>query len=485
MVSYRFMTDLVNALFAHVNSFIATFAFFDLFFFTDKIKLPLVVSGLCICSIYLTIKMGFINIRLFRHAIDLVLGKFGVSSKNGEISHFRALTTALSATVGLGNIAGVAVAISVGGPGATLWMIIMGFLGMSTKFTECTLAVMYRQKRSDGTLMGGPMEYLKRGLSEIGFPRLGSFLSIAFCLVCIGGSFGGGSAFQVNQSLNAISINIPFLADYKWVYGLLMATLVGVVIIGGIKRIAMVASHVVSFMCGTYILMATFVLISFYDKIPAGLMTIIEGAFSPESAYGGFIGVIITGIQRAVFSNEAGLGSAPVVHSVAQVNHPIEEGAVALLEPFIDTVIICTMTALVIIVTGAYENPEYMELVTKKQGAALTSSAMSEAVSWFSYLISFIVFLFAFSTIISWSYYGERCFSFVFGDKRSLIYKILLLGVVFLGSVATSQNILNFGDLMILSMGFPNLIGVIWLSGKVKEQLKDYLKIRKKQRGRI
>ena len=468
------MTESVNLLFAKVNTLVAKVTFFDLLFFTDKMKLPLVLGLLCFSAVYFTLKMGFINVRFFKHAIDLVSGKFSTSEKSGEISHFKALTTALSATVGLGNIAGVAVAISVGGPGATFWMIVMGILGMSTKFTECTLGVMYREKRGDGRLMGGPMEYLKKGLKDMGFPRLGYFLSIAFCVMCIGGSFGGGAAFQVNQSLTAISISVPFFESYEWAYGLIMVLLVGTVIIGGIKRIALVASRVVPFMCAVYVLMACYILIVFYEQIPSALLTILQGAFAPESAYGGFLGVLVVGIQRAAFSNEAGLGSAAIAHSVAKVNHPVEEGTVALLEPFIDTVIVCTMTALVIVITGAYNNPEYMDLVSQQKGAALTASAMSDVVNWFPYVLSIAVFLFAFSTIISWSYYGERCFSFAFGDKNSLIYKVLLLVVIFLGAIATSKNIMGFGDLMILGMAFPNLIGVLWLSGKVKRSLKEY-----------
>ena len=475
------MTESVNLLFEKINIFIAKITFFDLLFFTDKITLPFVVGLLLSCAVYFTFKTGFINVRFFKHAIDLVFGKYSASGKSGEISHFKALTTALSATVGLGNIAGVAVAISVGGPGATFWMIVMGILGMNTKFMECTLGVMYREKRSDGRLMGGPMEYLKRGLADMGFPLFGRFLSIVFCFMCIGGSFGGGAAFQVNQSLTALSLNVPFLAEYNWVYGLIMVLLVGIVIIGGLKRIALVASRIVPFMCVIYVLMACYILLVFYERIPAAFLTILQGAFTPESAFGGFLGVLIVGVQRAAFSNEAGLGSAAIAHSVAKVNHPVEEGTVALLEPFIDTVLICTMTALVIVITGAYENPEYMDMVKQQKGAALTVSAMSEVVVWFPYLLSLAIFLFAFSTIISWSYYGERCFSFIFGDKKSLIYKLLLLVVIFLGAIATSKNIMEFGDLMILGMAFPNLLGVLWLSGKVKKSLKEYQQKRKKQ----
>ena len=355
--------------------------------------------------------MGFVNVRFFKHAIDLVSGKFSAKEKDGEISHFKALTTALSATVGLGNIAGVAVAISVGGPGATFWMIVMGILGMSTKFTECTLGVMYREKRADGRIMGGPMEYLKKGFKGYGLSAYGRFFCLLFFALCVLEALSVEEPlFQVNQSLTAVGLSIPVLADYSWVYGLIMVLLVGMVIIGGIKRIAVVASRVVPFMCGTYVLMACYILVSFYDKIPGAFLIILQGAFTPESAYGGFLGVLIVGMKRAVFSNEAGLGSAAIAHSAAKVSHPVEEGTVALLEPFIDTVVICTMTALVIIITGAYNNPEYMEFISQQKGAALTSSAMSEAVAWFPYVLSLAVFLFAFSTIISWSYYGRKVF---------------------------------------------------------------------------
>ena len=284
----------------------------------------------------------------------------------------------------------------------------------------------------------------------------------------------GGTAFQVNQSFNAIAMTFPSLENFSWAYGLATALIVGLVIIGGLRRIAQVTSRVVPFMCGIYVLMSLFILITHFSEIPSAFSAIFQGAFRPDSAFGGFLGVLITGFQRGAFSNEAGLGSASIAHSAARVKHPVEEGLVALLEPFIDTVLICTMTALVIILTGAHINPEYADLVTAQKGAALTSSALKEGVSWFPYVLSLSVFLFAFSTIISWSYYGERCFSFLFGEKMSLIYKLLVLVMVFMGAVAASTNIMQFGDLMILGMAFPNLIGVFLLSGKVKESLKDY-----------
>ena len=470
------MTELINSFFITISGFLAQFFFFDVFFFVENIKFPLVVFSILCASVFFTFKMGFINIRLFRHAIILTSGSLDKGErKAGEISHFKALTTALSATVGLGNIAGVAIAISVGGPGAVFWMLVMGFFGMSTKFTECSLATMFRKKRSDGHLMGGPMEYLQTGFQEMNWPRLGKVLAIAFSCLCIGGSFGGGVAFQVNQSLNAVSMSLPFLQDFQWVYALFLILLVGAVIIGGIKRIAEVSSRVVPSMFLIYMIMSFVVLITHYDQIPQVFILIFQKAFNMSAGLGGFFGVLVTGLQRAAFSSEVGLGSSPIAHAVAKVNHPVEEGVVALLEPFIDTIIICLTTALVILVTGVYENPEMSHLVSGQKGAALTSQALAQASEIFPFILSISVFLFAFSTIVSWSYYGERCFSFVFGEKYALIYKIIVLVVIFLGAIATSTVIMDFCDLMILSMALPNLIGLLALSGKVKKSLNEYI----------
>jgi len=437
---------------------------------------PLIVAWLLFGALYFTVRMRFVNVRLFKHAINLVRGKYETKNQVGEVSHFQALTTALSATVGLGNIAGVAIAIGTGGPGATFWMILVGFLGMSSKFTECTLGQMYRKVRKDGTIMGGAMHYLSEGLKEKNLAGLGGFLAGLFCILCIGGSFGGGNAFQVVQSLDLIKTVIPPLAQYSWVYGLIMSTLVGVVIIGGIKSISRVASIIVPFMCGVYLIACIFILISKFSSIPAAFTLIFEQAFSPDAAFGGFLGVLIIGVKRAVFSNEAGIGSAAIAHSAAKVSNPVEEGSVALLEPFIDTIVVCTMTALVIIITGSYMDPSNAEFIANNQGGALTSAAMGSVIPWFPYILSVAVFLFAFSTMISWSYYGERCWVYLFGDKSSLIYKILFLIFCFLGSIITATNILDFSDLMILGMAFPNILGLFILSGKVSELLINYEK---------
>jgi AGCS family alanine or glycine:cation symporter len=460
-----------------VNGWIASVFFFDLMFWDPEHALPLVVAWLVVAAVFLTLRMGFINLRGFKHAIAITRGRYTNPDEPGDVSHFQALSTALSATVGLGNIAGVAIAVSVGGPGATFWMIIAGLLGMSTKFAECTLGQAYRDvgsKEGQGRVLGGPMQYLSRGLAERGIPGLGRVLAVMFAILCIGGSLGGGNSFQVNQSLNAIQETIPFFADNNWIYGVLMTILTGVVIIGGIRRIAHVAEGIVPLMAVVYMGAAIVVLLLNAGRVPAAFATIFQQAFTPDAAYGGFIGVLVMGFRRAAFSNEAGAGSAAIAHSAARTEYPVREGLVSLLEPFIDTVVICTMTPLVIVVTGAYNNPEYASIIAGNQGAALTSRAFGEILWFFPYILSLAVFLFAFSTMISWSYYGERCSVWLFGPAASLPYKFLFLGFVFLGSVITAPNILDFGDLMILGMAFPNLLGVYILSGKVRTVLDSY-----------
>lgn len=469
------INEMINDFFGVINHLIASVFFFDIFFFTEAITLPLTVAWLVIGALFFTFYFRFANFRLFKHAIDIVRGKYDHPDSDGEVSHFEALTTALSATVGLGNIAGVAIAISMGGPGATVWMIVAGILGMNSKFTECSLAMIYRGRRTDGHMMGGPMEYLSVGLKEKGYPKLGKTLAIIFCFLTIGGSFGGGGSFQVNQSLNAISESIPFFGEHRWVFGLIMAFLVGVVIIGGIKRIAGVAEKIVPAMCGIYVLACLYILSLYSTHIPEAFSIILSSAFTPEAGYGGVIGVMVVGLRRAAFSNEAGVGSAAIAHSAAKSQYPVQEGIVALLEPFIDTVVVCTMTALVIVITGAYNNPNYMDLINANQGAALTSRAMGEIIPWFPMVLSLSVVLFAFSTIISWSYYGERCFAYIFSEKYSIYYKLALCVVIFLGAITTATNVLEFGDLMILGMAFPNILGVYFLVPRVKKELNEYL----------
>ncbi len=457
-----------------VNSWIGAVFFFDLIFWNDTQRLPFIVLWLVIAAIYLTLRMGFINVRAFRHAVHVTSGRYTNPIEPGDVSHFEALSTALSATVGLGNIAGVAIAITIGGPGATFWMIVAGLIGMTTKFTECTLGQMYREVRHDGHVLGGPVQYLSKGFAERGMPGTGRFFAVLFALLCIGGSIGAGNAFQVNQSMNAIQETIPWFAIVPWAYGAGMTILVGIVIVGGIRRIANVADKIVPLMAIVYMTAALAVIIANIGQVPGVLAAIFTQAFSPDAAYGGFMGALVTGFQRAAFSNEAGAGSASIAHAAAKTRYPVREGIVALLEPFIDTVVICTMTALVINITGAYNNPAYADLITGARGAALTSRAFGEHITWFPYVLSGSVFLFAFSTMISWSYYGERCSVWLFGDASSKYYKALFLLFVFLGSIITSTNVLDFGDLMILGMALPNLVGVYLLHGKVRAALDEY-----------
>jgi len=469
------MGETVDLWFGFIVEKMSVVLFFNVLFFTETLKLPFIIAWLVVGATFFTYRMGFVNLRAFRHAIDCVRGRYDKPDDLGEVNHFQALATALSATVGLGNIAGVAIAVSIGGPGATFWMIVAGFLGMTSKFTECSLGQMYREIRSDGHVMGGAMEYLSRGLADIGLARLGKVLAILFCVMCIGGALGAGNAFQVSQSLSAVRQSVPMIAEYPWIYGVIMAFLVGIVIIGGIRRIAHVTQAVVPFMCGIYVLACLWIIFSHAAEIPAAFGQIIVEAFSPQAGIGGMIGVLIVGFQRAAFSNEAGIGSAAIAHSAAKTEYPVREGIVALMEPFIDTIVVCTMTALVIVITGVYNSPETAELVQTNQGAALTSVAFGSVISWFPLILSLSVVLFAYSTMISWSYYGERCWSYMFGDQSSMAFRIVFVIFVFLGSVTSPSNILNFSDLMILSMALPNILGLYLLHGKVRVALRDYL----------
>ncbi len=413
------MTD-VDAWFGkYVVSNVEQVLFFN--FWTDQwlgTSVPFVVVWLFAGATFLTLRMGFINLRAFRHAVDLTRGVYDTPGEPGEVSHFQALSAALSATVGLGNIAGVAIAIGTGGPGATFWIIVVGLLGMTAKFAECTLGQLYRVSDEDGRVLGGPMRYLKTGLADVGLAPLGKVLAGVFMLLCIGASFGGGNAFQVGQSLEAIRGDVPLLQQYPWIYGIVMAVMVGIVIVGGIRSIGAVAGRVVPFMCLAYVSAALYILAVNYAQVPAAVEKIVSEAFSMQAGLGGFLGIVVIGIQRAVFSNEAGVGSAAIAHSAAKTDEPVSEGIVALLEPFIDTVLVCTITALVVIVTGAYDAPEMKEAIADSQGAKLTLYAfVSGGHEWFKYILYLAVVLFAYSTCISWSYYGERCWVELFGRE--------------------------------------------------------------------
>lgn len=432
--------------------------------------IPFIVVWLIAGAAFFTFRMGFINIRGFKHSLQLARGKYDDPNAPGRITHFQALTTAVSATVGLGNIAGVAIAISLGGAGATFWMILAGLLGMSSKFVECTLGVKYRFINKEGRIFGGPMNYLRYGLEKRNLSGLGKVLAMLFAILAIGASFGGGNMFQANQSFSILADQIPMLQGQGFYFGLLLAFLVGIVIIGGISSIAKVTDKVVPFMAGLYVLGALIVIGVNIENIGAAFTAIYNGAFNASALKGGFVGVLIVGFQRAAFSNEAGVGSAAIAHSAAKTNHPPSEGFVALLEPFIDTVVVCTLTALVLIFTGMHE-------IEGMSGVQLTTEAFGKVVSWFPYVLSVAVFLFAFSTMISWSYYGMRAWSYVFGRSKTneYIYKVIFVVFVVIGASISLGAVLDFSDMMILSMSFPNIIGLLIMSGEVRNDLREYL----------
>lgn len=432
-------------------------------------NIPFIVVWLLLGALFFTLRMGFINIRGFRHALQLARGKYDDPNAPGQVTHFQALATAVSGTVGLGNIAGVAVAVSLGGAGATFWMIIAGLLGMSSKFVECTLGVKYRFINSEGRVFGGPMNYLRYGLEKRNKKGLGKVLAGLFAVLAIGASFGGGNMFQANQSFEAMQGQMPFLIGNGFWFGIVTAILVGVVIIGGISSIAKVTGKIVPIMAGIYIVGCLTVIFMNIENIVPAFTAIYDGAFSPSALKGGIIGVLIVGFQRAAFSNEAGVGSAAIAHSAAKTHNPPSEGFVALLEPFIDTVVVCTLTALVLIFTGKHE-------VVGVAGATLTSDAFGSVISWFPYVLALAVFLFAFSTMISWSYYGMRAWTYLFGKsiRSEIIYKSLFLIFVVLGASVSLGAVLDFSDMMILAMAFPNIIGLYIMSGEVRRDLKEY-----------
>ncbi|WP_298354054.1 alanine/glycine:cation symporter family protein [uncultured Dokdonia sp.] len=466
---------------------------------TENVGLPWVLIVLIAGATYFTFYFKAINVRGFWTSIQVVRGKYDAiekgethtttvdlpdtirdESEQGEVSHFQALTAALSATVGLGNIAGVAIALSIGGPGATFWMIVVGLLGMSSKFVECTLGVSYREVAANGTVYGGPMYYLSKGLRSKGFTKLGKVLAVIFAIMCIGGSFGGGNMFQVNQAFklfeHVTGAEQSWFYGKGWLFGLIMSILVGIVIIGGIKKIATVTDKIVPAMVVMYVLAVLTVIGLNIDALPAALLSIWDGAFSPEGVTGGFVGVMIQGFRRGAFSNEAGIGSASIAHSAVKTNYPASEGLVALLEPFIDTVLVCTMTALALIITdtlvvGAILNDE--------QGVLLTASALESGISWFPYLLSFAVILFAFSSMISWSYYGYQSWSYLFGrgKKVEYAYKTLFCIFVVIGGAASLGAVIGFSDAMVFAMMVPNMIGLVILAPKVANELKKYMSV--------
>ncbi|MGB1312588.1 MAG: amino acid carrier protein [Bizionia paragorgiae] len=432
--------------------------------------IPFIVIWLILGSIFFTLRLKFINIRGFRHSLDLARGKYDDPKAPGTITHFQAMATAVSATVGLGNIAGVAVAISLGGAGATFWMFLAGFFGMSLKFAECTLGVKYRFIDDEGRIFGGPMNYLRYGLEKRNLKRLGKFLAVLFAVLGVGASFGGGNMLQSNQAFKIVSEQIPALQGQGFWFGVGFALLVGAVIIGGIKSIAKVTAKVVPIMAILYVLGCLVVIGYHIEYIGGAFIAILDGAFSAEALKGGFIGVLIIGLQRAAFSSEAGVGSAAIAHSASKTNHPIADGFTSLVEPFIDTMLVCTMTALVLIFTGKHESS------TGLGGVELTADAFGSVVSWFPTVLAVAVFLFAFSTMVSWSYYGMRSWSYLFGrsKKLELVYKVMYLGFVVLGASVSLGAVLSFADMMILAMSFPNIIGLYIMAPEINADMKVY-----------
>lgn len=520
---------------------------------TDGVTLPIVLVLLGFTAVFLTIYFKFINLRGFGIALRTARGKYTPHDAPGEITHFQALSAALSATVGLGNIGGVAVAVGVGGPGATFWMIVMGLCGMTTKFAECTLGVKYREIMKNGTVKGGGMYYLRDGLKERGLGGLGKVLALLFALFVIGGSFGAGNMFQANQAFSQMSNTFPALGgpsgDGAVWFGVAMAILTGLVILGGIVSIARVTSFLVPFMCGMYVIASLIIILGNIDALGSAFALIFSSAFSNEAVTGGVIGVLIQGVRRAAFSNEAGLGSAPIAHAAVKTNEPASEGFVALLEPFVDTVVVCTMSALVLVITGTWQisaevNPGGADLVkapgstevvrkleagqflhtrktdgdqleviglvngafeetekttgwvaksaiTSKSGVPVTSLAFASVMSWFPVVLSIAVFLFAFSTMISWSYYGQQgvmyLFSFVGEDKIHLpviLYKIVFCLLIIVGTSASLDNILMLSDAMVFAMVIPNLIGLYLLLPVIRRETERYLALVKETDAR-
>ncbi|MFT5835382.1 MAG: AGCS family alanine or glycine:cation symporter [Sulfurimonas sp.] len=437
----------------------------------DGVTFPLIVGWLILAAIIFTIYFGFNQFQRFGLSIDIVRGKFSNPDHKdpGEVSHFQALTTALSGTIGLGNIAGVGVALAIGGPGATFWMILSGLFGMASKFTECTLGVKYRNENADGTVSGGPMYYLSKGFKEKGYAKTGKYLAIGFAIMTIFSSLGAGNLFQGNQANAMLVQTFGIAPGYGWVTGVVLAVLVGGVIIGGMPSIGSVTSKLVPFMGTLYVVMALIVLISHYDQIGGAIEQIFTGAFTGAGVAGGFVGALIQGLKRATFSNEAGVGSAAIAHSAAKTDEPISEGFVSLLEPFIDTVVICTMTALVITISGMNTG--------ELSGVNLTSAAFTETSAIFEYLLALVVVMFAFSTMISWSYYGLKAWTYLFGEgkKTELVYKGMFCSFVVVGTSISLSSAIDFSDAAMFAMSIFNIIGLYYLMPIVKAELKSFI----------
>jgi alanine or glycine:cation symporter, AGCS family len=475
------MNDTINRFFEPLVTQLGKILFWDPFAAVGLslgAPVPFIVVWLIAGGLFFTLYLKFINIRGLKHGFDLAFGLDKRHVGGGETSHFQAVSTALSSTVGMGNIAGVAVAISLGGPGATFWMIIAGFLGMSSKFAECTLGVKYRKVDAQGRVSGGPMYYLRDGLKDLGMPRIGKVLATLYAIIIAFSAFGIGNMFQSNQVYAQVSYMFPAVAPHGFWVGLVLAILTGIVILGGIKSIAKVCGKLFPFMAILYVTMCLLIILTNISSIGDAFRVIWDGAFNADAAKGGFVGVLIMGFRRAVFSNEAGIGSAAIAHSTVKTTKPVTEGFVALLEPFLDTVVICTMTALTLIFSGVYLNPNHLE------GAQLTSAAFSTLAPWAPYVLLLCMLLFVYSTLIGWSYYGVKGFDFVFGGMSERLtgkrmyaektYQILFLVMIIVGTTTSLSAIVDFSDMLILAMSVPNIIGLYLLAPVLKKELKDY-----------
>ncbi len=463
--------EVINAATAPIATMVGNIVFFKISLF--GVQLPLVVLWLVAGAVFFTFYMKFINIRGFKHAIELVRGDYSDPNSQGEVSHFQALATAISGTVGIGNIGGVAVAVTIGGAGATFWLIVAGFLGMSTKFVECTLGVKYRQEFDDGHVSGGPMYYLRKGFTDRGMEGFGKFMGTFYAIGIFVGALGIGNMFQSNQAyvqLNNVSGGA--LDGLGWLVGLILAALVFSVIMGGIKSIARVTEKLVPFMAVFYCLFAFIVILMNANSLPQAITNIFTGAFTGEGVAGGALGAMIIGFQRAVFSNEAGIGSASIAHAAVKTNEPITEGFVSLLEPFIDTIVICTITALVI-GTAQVADPAF---AGDAIGVAMTSAAFEREISWFPIPLAFAALLFAFSTMISWSYYGLKGWTYLFGESEQgqTIYKLLFCAFVALGCMVQLGPILDISDALVFLICVPNILGLYFLAPIVKREMESY-----------
>lgn len=467
--------EAINQTMLPLANAVSGFIFFKVSLFGAEI--PLIVLWLITAAVFFTVYLGFLNLRGLAHAVRIVRGDYASGDHSGEITHFQALATAVSGTVGIGNIGGVAIVISIGGPGAVFWLFVAGFLGMSTKFAECVVGVKYRKVNPDGTISGGPMYYLEESMRHHKLNFLAKPIGYFYAISIVIGCLGIGNMFQSNQAFQQFvfvtGAEQSFLNGRGWAFGLVLAAIVASVIIGGLKSIARVTSKVVPFMALAYIVGALMVIFINAEKIPWALNAIITEAFSPQATTGGVIGVMILGFQRAVFSNEAGIGSAAIAHSAVKTNEPVTEGFVGLLEPFVDTVVICSMTALVILTT-VYHPSIAGEGI---QGVELTSRAFASSLSWSPIPLSLIAVLFAFSTMISWSYYGLKGWTYIFGESKTadIIFKTLFCGFGALGCTVQLDAVLDFSDAMVFVVALPNVLGLYLLAPVIKRELQDYI----------